>query len=300
MYQLSGEGFSAKKLVAWLRPPPITALALDQIRGGPSGRCCFSFAWPAATCNSEIPAYAERGSIRDPVWSSKASLAQLVEHALRKHMVMGSSPIGGSYISSSTSLKICTNRSVSLLRGRLALLPAAQHSLLWGSSPWPYAYRAHALPAELRRPCRQAMELTCHVSRRMTRVQNLKKKYARTLTAQPCPLSSALHNSSPALLNDGHCLPWILLSGSGPLFIRPHFQQSSRHPFPAQNQNFFALAASTIIKRALAAGKCPSSSSKHVEVLLNYNRNVCPYSHCAAVPAIIRLAQLARAAEWRA
>lgn len=27
------------------------------------------------------------------------------------------------------------------------------HSLLWGSSPWPYAYEAHALPAELKRPC---------------------------------------------------------------------------------------------------------------------------------------------------
>ena len=27
------------------------------------------------------------------------------------------------------------------------------NSLLWGSSPWPYAYEAHALPAELKRPC---------------------------------------------------------------------------------------------------------------------------------------------------
>ena len=28
-----------------------------------------------------------------------------------------------------------------------------KRSLLWGLSPWPYAYRVHALPAELRRPC---------------------------------------------------------------------------------------------------------------------------------------------------
>ena len=29
------------------------------------------------------------------------------------------------------------------------------NSLLWGLSPWPYAYKAHALPAELKRPCCQ-------------------------------------------------------------------------------------------------------------------------------------------------
>ena len=30
---------------------------------------------------------------------------------------------------------------------------STHHSLLWGSSPWPYTYEAHALPAELKRPC---------------------------------------------------------------------------------------------------------------------------------------------------
>ena len=39
----------------------------------------------------------QRDCMRPLAWGSKASLAQLVEHALRKRMVMGSSPIGGYY-----------------------------------------------------------------------------------------------------------------------------------------------------------------------------------------------------------
>ena len=136
-------------------------------------------------------------------------------------------------VNSCTSLKICTNRSTCLLRGTCCLL---QHSLLWGSSPWPSAYRAHALPAELRRPCREAMEpdnLSLGMSADVY-VQSLKK------SARPYSrCAAAIIRLAQLVARAAEWRAWRPLNTS--VRIRPNLNQT---PLPVITSKHFPCARS--------------------------------------------------------
>ena len=206
----------------------------------------------------------------------KASLAQLVEHALRKRTVMGSSPIGGSCIKLLHPLKIgmSTSTGLSTRGGRLLLAAStATYSLLWGSSPWPYAYREHALPAELRRPCSWAMELE---ALSLCMRASPQKFGAHTFTTRLRPSSSALRNSWPALrCRLMHIEPFHLFCTDSAC---PASSHHLKPPFPGAG-NFahslqVALSASKRASKHQQQTSVESASSKHVEVMLLTSDNL--------------------------
>ena len=156
--------------------------------------------------------------------------------------------------------------------GACYLLLAAQQSLLWGSSPWPYAYRAHALPAELRRPCREAMEPD-HLSTYDARPKS-KEKCTPVLSLR----SRACHHP-PCTTRRPRC--WM--TGMAPLeyfcpgparfLSNPTSSDHQQAPFPCARSkritiSLLSLPALSSRERASATSKCPSS--KHLEVVLKF------------------------------
>ena len=159
---LTSRLFSVKapsmKLLSW------QAMTSTRDKRRPQGLLIYSCAdedLGAGPRQNERPKLAHCEWIGFVVGGNKASLAQLVEHALRKCTVHGLEPHRRLlHQALCAPLKTGTSTSADLsTRGRRLLLAAstATYSLLSTSSPWPYANRAHALPAELRRPCSWAM-----------------------------------------------------------------------------------------------------------------------------------------------